>query len=152
MLLVFYSHFCCKWFIIMLFVIHCSHSRWVLKGNEFAVSAHAEEETKLWGNTNPYCFNCEEIHIPIASTVRKYISRLLQLWGNTYSDCFNCEEIHIPIVSTVRKYISRLFQLWGNTYPDCFNDNDNDNDNDKQFIFRHVCPYNIKRDTHYVQC
>ena len=21
---------------------------------------------------------------------------------------------------------------------------DNDNDNDKQFIFRHVCPYNIK--------
>ena len=24
------------------------------------------------------------------------------------------------------------------------NDNDNDNDNDKQFIFRHVCPYNIK--------
>ena len=32
------------------------------------------------------------------------------------------------------------------------NDNDNDNDNDKQFIFRHVCPYNIKRDIHYVQC
>ena len=30
--------------------------------------------------------------------------------------------------------------------------NDNDNDNDKQFIFRHVCPYNIKRDIHYVQC
>ena len=29
---------------------------------------------------------------------------------------------------------------------------DNDNDNDKQFIFRHVCPYNIKRDIHYVQC
>ena len=23
-------------------------------------------------------------------------------------------------------------------------DNDNDNDNNKQFIFRHVCPYNIK--------
>ena len=32
----------------------------------------------------------------------------------------------------------------------CFHDNDNDND--KQFIFRHVCPYNIKRDIHYVQC
>ena len=31
-------------------------------------------------------------------------------------------------------------------------DNDNDNDNDKQFIFRHVCLYNIKRDIHYVQC
>ena len=29
---------------------------------------------------------------------------------------------------------------------------DNDNDNDKQFIFRHVCLYNIKRDLHYVQC
>ena len=29
---------------------------------------------------------------------------------------------------------------------------DNDNDNDKQFIFRHVCPYNIKWDIHYVQC
>ena len=27
---------------------------------------------------------------------------------------------------------------------------DNDNDNDKQFIFRHVCPYNIKRDIHYL--
>ena len=23
--------------------------------------------------------------------------------------------------------------------------NDNDNDNDKQFIFRHVCPYNISQ-------
>ena len=32
-----------------------------------------------------------------------------------------------------------------------YDDND-DNDNDKQFIFRHVCPYNIKRDIHYVQC
>ena len=29
---------------------------------------------------------------------------------------------------------------------------DNDNDNDKQFVFRHVCPYNIKSDIHYAQC
>ena len=27
-----------------------------------------------------------------------------------------------------------------------------DNDNDKQYIFRHVCPYNIKKDIDYAQC
>ena len=41
-----------------------------------------------------------------------------------------------------------FYFLWKHVASQNNNDND-DNDNDKQFIFRHVCPYNIKWDIHY---